>query len=180
MKKLLILALIFVLTFSACGSTSTTETKSEPEQTETSETAEPLKESPATETKEAVNEEPEGAIGDYQVKIVTAEMGKDYQDKDAVIITYEFINNSDKPKSFVVSVKDSVFQAGVECSDAMMVEGVETENQLKEIKPGTPFELKIAYVLNDLESPVEVECQEAITFDKEPPKVTKTFDLPLA
>lgn len=105
-------------------------------------------------------------IGKYQVKYVGATLGKDYESKDCVIITYEFTNNEEEAKSFIFAVGDKPFQNGIELLSALMVEGVDAQESMKDIKSGATIEVKKAYILADLESDIELELSEAISFSK--------------
>jgi hypothetical protein len=91
------------------------------------------------------------------------------------VITYEWTNNSEKTASFLITFSDKVFQNGIECESGISVEGADSGSLMKEIRPGTTFEVKQGYVLNDTASPVEVEVTEWFTFASDPPVVTKTF-----
>lgn len=64
----------------------------------------------------------------------------------------------------------------LECGDAYMVDGVDSQKLLANIKPGATLELKDAYKL-DGDSDVEIEITPWISFENNPPKVTKTFSV---
>ena len=74
------------------------------------------------------------------------------------------------------ALDDKVFQNGVECDSAISVSGVDSQNQMKNLKPGASLELKIAYVLND-KSKVDVEVTELLNLASNPAKVTKSFSV---
>ena len=118
----------------------------------------------------------EGNIDDYHIKIISAQKGKDYKDQDAVIVTYEWTNNSDGEQMFSTAFDASVYQNGVECETAIMMDDIDNEKSLTNIKPGASLEVKQAYVLND-NSDIEVEVTAWISFDDDEPKVVKTFTL---
>lgn len=155
-------------------------------QSESEIASEPSEAESSSESSEEPESEPpqepagdEGDIGDYHVAIKGAESGQDYEGSDCIIVTYEWTNNDDSAHSFMIALNATAFQGAVECSRATMVDGVEPEDLLKDIRPGMPVEIKVAYKLNDSETQVEIEVQEQITFADAPPKVARTFELPL-
>lgn len=127
----------------------------------------------STETPEEPISEGSGKLGDYYLEIMDYEIKKDYEDKDSIVVTYKFTNNSEENATFLVKILGKAFQDGVELSDAIIFG--EENNSLKEIKTGASIEVKKAYVLNNLESPVEIEAKRALSLDKE--KITKTFEI---
>lgn len=107
-------------------------------------------------------------IGDYEVKVLEHRIVKDYENKPCIVIKYEFINNSKDATSFLLSIKDTVFQNGLECESAYFIDNFDTGQYQKEIKPNVPYEFEKAYTLIDENSPVEVELDLLISFnDKE-------------
>lgn len=70
----------------------------------------------------------------------------EYGDK-ALVVYYEFTNNSNKNQSFLYSFSGKCFQNGVEMEASWMYDSQETENSVREVKPGTtvtvatPFEI---------------------------------------
>lgn len=127
---------------------------------------------PATETENVM--QGEGDLGKYHIKIVSAEKGKDYSDKAVLVVTYEWTNNGDKETSFSLAFDAKAYQGGVECSSLTVVDGVDAQKLLSNIKPGASLVVQEAYVLND-DSDVEVEVSELISFSDK--KVVKTFSV---
>lgn len=119
--------------------------------------------------------EGEGDIGDYHIKIVGAEKGKDYGDDDVLIVTYEWTNNSDEDKMFSTAFSAKAFQNGIECSSATIVDGVDANKLLSDIKPGASLEVQEAYELND-DSDVTIEVTPWIDFSDDT-VITKTFSV---
>lgn len=129
MKKMNIFTLILcALLLSGCGSSSVSTPTSEP-----------------TSSKIDI---PESSSNDISIKIANWRIGK-YDDKDVLIIEYEWTNNSDKAKSFVYSVNDKVFQNGIECATPYGYSEIDTQKQLAEIKPGITYNVEAAYILQD-------------------------------
>lgn len=142
----------------------------------------PSAESSKEESKAPEKEEGVGEIadGDYTIKIKEAVLTTDYQGKSAVVIKYDFTNNSNDTASYLMNTQAKVFQGGVELESAVL--NVDDENNtlvnnsLKEIKTGVTLEVGESYLLNDTTTPLEVEVQELITF-VDSGKVTKTIPI---
>lgn len=130
----------------------------------------------ATPMPEAI--EGEGDIGDYHVIIKEIELAKDYAGKPAIVVTYEWTNNSDEAKAFGYVIDDKAFQNGIECESSIIkIVTDEYDGKYKEIKPGKTLEFKYGYLLNDTQSDVEVELQPLISFLRSPTTISKTFEL---
>ncbi len=178
MKKiLLMLALVAALaTTAACSSTPSTETESgndsagqaTTEQTQT--TAENDSSAPSD----------NGTLGDYTVAIKDCTIAKNYEDKDCVVVTFDFTNNSDTNQSFESALSAQAFQNGVQIDTTTGVyENSDsyddiTDSSLTNLQPGATTEVKKAFVLSDM-SPVDVEVTEWINLSND--KLAKTFTL---
>lgn len=132
------------------GTSSTTATQTE--QTEASEDASSA--SSAQPAKEAK----------YTVSIDECSSATDYKNNAVVVITYTFTNNSDDSANFMTAISDKVFQNGVELESAIGA-GIDSQDSMKDIKPGSSITLQKAYVLDDKESEIVVECSELFSFD---------------
>lgn len=78
-------------------------------------------------------------LGKYQLEIKNARMTETYDGKPAVVITYGFTNNSDKPASFYVSIDENVYQNDIGLNEAIILtssDDYSSDNQRKEIKTG--------------------------------------------
>lgn len=62
--------------------------------------------------------------GKYDVEIVTAKTATDFQGNPAIIVTYNFTNNSNANASFLTSVSANAFQNSVQCNVATMMPDV--------------------------------------------------------
>jgi len=102
-------------------------------------------------------------IGDYGCVVKSATLCKDWTDKDAVLVTYEFTNNSSDSISFDVALDAKAFQDGVGLETAIL-DSDETDYLDVEIKPGVTKEVRKAYVLRDTSTDVEIEISELISF----------------
>ncbi|MCD7796448.1 MAG: DUF5067 domain-containing protein [Clostridiales bacterium] len=119
----------------------------------------------------------EGQIGDYICTVKSAKLTKDYKGNDAVIITYEFTNNSSDSASFEYALDDKVFQDGVELEDVYFLADDEDLDSYKdvEIKTGVTKEVVKAYALRDTTTSLEVEIGEWLSFDDT--VITTTVDI---
>lgn len=111
------------------------------------------------------------------VKLGETKVIKDYEGKPALLVNYSFTNNTDKKQSFMMAIKDSAFQNGIGLNDAItMGKEYDSQLQMKEIMPGKTLNVQAAYVLDDTETPVEIQIAELISFDDE---VLDTFTVNL-
>lgn len=162
MKKLLSLTLFLIVLISvtACAPTQTSSSQN--------------KTPPSPIESEAPKIEGEGKLGDYYVKIVSAKKSTDYEGKDVLVVTYEWTNNGKEATSFMVAFIAKAYQNGVECSSAFLVDDVDAEKSMNNIKPGTTYTVQEAYLLQD-ESEVTIEVTELFSFSND--MVSKTFVL---
>lgn len=118
-----------------------------------------------------------GNLGDYSVSITGYTLTTDYEGKPAVVITYEWTNNSDEAASFAFALTAQVFQNDIECDIAIVMDNdvYNANNYMKDIKPGATLSVQLAYVLQDSASPITVEVSELISFSED--KVAQTFDI---
>ncbi len=118
-------------------------------------------------------------LGDYKVEIKSCRLAKDYEGKDAVIVTYSFSNlKNDDASSFMTSIEDNVYQNGVGLNESYILDdsyNYDSGNSTKEIKKGASIDVEIAYELNDNTTPIEVEVKEYFSWDEK--VITKQFEL---
>lgn len=117
-------------------------------------------------------------LGDYAVEIYSCRCVKDFEGKDIVIITYKFTNNSDKNANFLFAFSDNVFQDGIGLNKAYYLgDSVDysSDNQTKDIKPGSTLDVECAYELNDTKTDIEVEVKELVSLDEK--TISKTFSI---
>ena len=103
----------------------------------------------------------EGQVGDYAVKITGVRLGKDYDGADAIILDYDFTNNSDETTSAMESLYFQLFQDGVELDFTIITgdDNYDSDSYMKDIRPGVTLSCQCAYVLGNTTSPVEVEVK---------------------
>lgn len=108
------------------------------------------------------------AIGDYECSVVSAEICKDYQGKDALKVTYNFVNNSTDAISFDLALTALAYQNGIGLETAILLDDDDVDYGIDvNIKPGVSKEVIKVYSLQDTTTPVEVEITEWISFTDE-------------
>lgn len=117
----------------------------------------------AEQEEEAEPEEAAAAESPYAVTIDGAETSTDYDGNPCIVVTYTFTNNSDEAISFFGAIAPEVYQDGVQL-DVTYCEGIDSDNEMNNIKTGASIQVQTAYALNS-ESDVEVEVYEFISFD---------------
>lgn len=165
-KKLIILgviiAVIIVIAVAASGSESNDDTNTSSNENTTVSSVNAEK-----------KETDENTIGDFKCVVKGAKLTKDWEGKDAVLITYEFTNNSDSPISFDGALDDKLYQDGIELESAILSNDEEAKLiDAVDLKPGITKEVKKAYSLRNKESEIEVEIQEVFSFSDDMIKTT--------
>ncbi len=123
--------------------------------------------------------ETEGKINDYYVKIGEATITNDGLGKNILLLNVSFTNNNDEAKSFMYNLDCKMYQNGVELKMPISTYGIENynwEDKTKEVQRGVNFEFKLAFEIEDLSSPVNVEITPYVS-SKNSPKIVKTINL---
>ena len=152
LKKLLagVCALTMVAALSAC-TLETTDSESSKIESSAAES----KEESAESSEESSEEETEAA--EFTFAINSTSLGKDYEDKDVLIIKYDFTNNSDEATSFTFACQDTVFQDGIECDSTVIgCDDIDSQAQLNDIQPGKTYTVTVGYHISDMSKPVDV------------------------
>lgn len=166
MKKYLsiICAIAMLASLTGCGSSgSDSDSKTKSSNISASETEEKTEKetekeeaTPEQGTTEEATEKPTEAPTEEQTEpassnlsIVSHSLTKDYSGADVLVIEYSWTNDEDKEEAFYSNVRDSVYQNGVECSTLVVVDEVESQDQMKKVMPGTTINIKIPYKLQD-------------------------------
>ena len=178
-KKLLILGIIMTLVFTACGKKDKVD---EPKETEApTKTTEAKEKEEVKETKASTEQTEDLALGspinvkDSVVVLNSVRKSKDYDGKEVIVLNINWTNNSDETTSYATSISDKVFQDGQELENAFMVDGVESGNYLKEVRPGTTLEnIEVSY-LSISTNELEIEFDEWISFDSNPVLIKVPF-----
>ncbi|MCD7873296.1 MAG: DUF5067 domain-containing protein [Clostridiales bacterium] len=122
------------------------------------------------------NTSSDGAIGDYKCVVKEATVCKDWLGKDAVLITFDFTNNSDQAESFDLALQANAYQDGVGLESTFTGKD-ETDNLIDvEIKPGVTKEVKKAYILRDKSTDIEMEISELFSLTDDKIVTTITLD----
>ena len=169
MKKLLaiLLAVTMLFALTACGSEVASVMDGDTVAREENETNATL-----------TTSEGQGKLGDYDICFTGYSLTKDYEGNDAIIISYDYTNNSEETTSAMFALYIRVFQDGIECERAILMDAPESynaENEMKGIKPGATLNCQCAYVLSNTTSPIELEAKESISFNDD--MVTCTYNI---
>lgn len=113
---------------------------------------------------EDASEQADAAASEYAVSIDSARLGVDYEGKEVVIVSYTWTNNSDRATSFAATLYPKVFQNNVEINTAIVVDDLNSEGYMADVKPGGTVSFEMAYKIAD-HSDVTVEVTELISFD---------------
>lgn len=157
----IIVVVVIVLISSLSGSDSDSKSTTEPNSISSQSASNENDKSSDVQAEENGNEN-NNTVGDYKCVVKKAVLCKDYAKKDAVLITYEFTNNSKESVSFDVALKDDVYQDGIALETAILED--DTDLLDVKIKPGVTKEVKKAYKLRDTKTSLDVEISELISF----------------
>lgn len=166
-KTILLFSIILTLSLCSCVNSQTANTQSTTsnQQTTTDSVSEPTS-IPATEQPKQKNK---GTVsGKYDVEIVTAKTATDFQGNPAIIVTYNFTNNSNANASFLTSVSANAFQNSIQCNVAtMMPDVMDAQPSLAEVQPGGTITLECAYSLQDTTNPITVQVDPLMSITNE-------------
>ena len=106
-------------------------------------------------------------IGDYELLYKGACIMEDYAGEDAIVLTLDYTNNTQKNAAYIGSIvefpmqneQDLEFTAVYisEDSDKMV-----SDSQMMDVAPGETIEIKTAFVLTDTTSEVEIRFEEIV------------------
>lgn len=151
----LLLGLVLVFGLTACGGSDPApaeESGAEQEATQT----ETKTEEPA---ENGTGLPAEGDVGDYYVALKDCAFTTDYEGNKAVVVTYDFTNNSEETISAIAALYIQAFQDGIELETAFVMDdsAYNAETAMKDIKPGvTLADCQDVFVLTS-DSPIEIE-----------------------
>lgn len=145
-----------------------------------SKTTEKNSDNDADESPEAKgDQDKEGDLRDMHVTIVSAvKSGNDYNGKPTVMVTYEWVNQTEKNGSFMALADAKVFQNGRSLELAMYIDnpqGYDASSSMTALQPKAKGTVTEGYVLQD-DSPITVEVTDLFSLD-DSAKVKHTFDL---
>lgn len=114
--------------------------------------------------------------GKVSIDVVSAQVTKDKDGNDAVVVTYNFTNNTDKKRDFKTSVDVSANQGAEKLKAAIVPIGDIYKDSVgtKAIDVGESLEVYISYKLIDTTTPLSVTCniksgEDKATVEKEVP-----------
>lgn len=103
--------------------------------------------------------------GDYVLQYEGYELTKDEDGNDAIVLTYQFTNNSEEAGSMYWTVWEYPYQDDEQLDAAVIFvdeDSQETvsDSMYEEVEPGESTEVRTAYLLKDTSTPVKVELKE--------------------
>jgi len=108
-------------------------------------------------------------LGEYTLTIQKYSLGVDYEGNNALIIEYDWVNNSEDSATPFMTFMLKGFQDDVETEDAIMVEGVDLGIGQKEVRPGGVIEGAQSTVgISDTTKPLELELDELFSLNSNP------------
>lgn len=98
------------------------------------------------------------------MEIQDAFLTEDYQGHPAIVITYQWTNNSDQTTNAMSVLLENAYQNGVQMDGAIVVStpGYQSGTSIRNLRPGTSASVHRAFLLSDASSPVEFEVSEFI------------------
>lgn len=103
----------------------------------------------------------------YEIRVMDYFLSKDRDGKDVLVVDYEWKNNSDETKSFMVAIDDKVFQNGIELDSTVFgCDDTNIDDEMIDIQPGATFRIKCDYYLRDTTTPINVVVEEYLRDDK--------------
>lgn len=104
-------------------------------------------------------------LGDYTVTFQSYSLGVDYEGTNALIINYDWVNNSEETIAPFMSFMTKGFQDGVQTGDVFMVEGVDLGIGQSEVRPGATITgAQEVVAIDDLGKKLELEVEELFSF----------------
>lgn len=95
----------------------------------------------------------------YDVTIDGVQKAKDHEDKDCVVASFTFTNNSDENINFSTAVSVERFQNGISLSPTFTKELLDNDTASTTIQPETTIDCQKAYLIED-NSDVKVEVYD--------------------
>lgn len=104
-------------------------------------------------------------LGDHVLRYKSACIMKDTDEKEAVVLTLDFTNNSEEKASYHWRIDETASQDGTDLEGASVVLDYKElqsvmNTKLAEVDPGKTLEVKTAFVLKDTKNPVNVQFEQ--------------------
>lgn len=169
--KRIVVAMLLVLVL--CGCADTAPQAQLPASPEQSGIAEATDSEPVAEEHQS-----SGTLGDYFVEIKGAELAEAYDGTPAIVVTYEWTNNSDKTTSAMWAVYAKAFQSGIEMDDAIVTDDrfEYLDNKSKDVRPGTTITVQEEFDLTSDTDIVEFELTKLGYIGNDPVIIRMDFD----
>ena len=107
-------------------------------------------------------------LGDCTLKyksayVVVDQIGE--EPEEALVLTFDFTNNTDEPISYVGQVSEAATQNGDELQYVAVIDSSDptrtvNDSQLDEVQPGQTIEVATAFVLRNSDAAVKVELSQ--------------------
>ena len=106
-------------------------------------------------------------LGKIELDYLGAEIMKDTDGKDALVISLSFTNNGKEDASYIWSVSEEAVQGKEALSTTMVVLNpftyeTTTDSQLLTAKPGETLDIRTAFLLEDRETPVKITFSQLL------------------
>lgn len=136
------------------------------EPTAQNDTPQDVPEEPEDVPAEVPSNDASGELGDYYVEIKDAVISENRDGDPVVVITYAWTNNSEKTTNAEVAFMEKAFQDGIQLDSAYFLDTdvYDSDLSFKDLRPGTTFDVQCAFKLSNLDSQIEFELSELISF----------------
>lgn len=186
MKKLITmvtLSSLVALSLTACGTeevapaSSQTPSSTSTQQSESPSTVESSSTITTSDSKAKSEITETATFSGFTVTIQEASVVKDYKGNPAIMVTYEFKNDSDSAAAFFASVGNKAYQNGVECATATIKSDVmDSQPYMAKVQTGYSNIVKCAYSIKDT-SAVTIEVGPLFDISGKGPVAKKTFEV---
>lgn len=125
-----------------------------------------------------VEQNGEGTLGSYYVKVTDHFAAKTVSGKDVFILSFDFTNNGGHGVTAASALGLTLFQSGIELSPASIlfpISGYSSSNYHTKVKDGATLNCQVAFYLRSTTDPVEVEIAHSFSFGME--EVTAKLDI---
>lgn len=105
---------------------------------------------------------------DYKVEIVSTLLEQNSENEPYLVVKYRFTHYKQESTSFGMSVDHKVYQNGIECGGYIATDKYDIGQKNLDIKANTPYELEVAYPLQNSTDEVTVECYKLMDWSDNP------------
>ncbi|MBO5435078.1 DUF5067 domain-containing protein [bacterium] len=109
----------------------------------------------------------ENATDEINISLKSYNLAYDYSNKPILIATYQLIHKYDEPKSWSHLINDKAYQGGIALDTNVIAEADDAQSRLNEIYPNTKYNVTVCYELNDLVTPVNIDCKNYFDYSAE-------------